>query len=173
MLFIHSFICQSFYPSSIVSLHSVLSSQLHRVPFHPYSQIHFPESLSHDIDLLWSHLHVFSHSAPYLKEGQSKIKQVHVDKINKEWSEFSDPFASISINLVLQQSMLISNSVISKKKTTNKEYIRFGIKAEKSVYHQNRKCPHLDHESNYKGTLSSGIHSKIELLLQIQRNRDS
>lgn len=61
----------------------------------------------------------------------------------------------------------------SYKKTTNKEYMRFGIKAEKSVYHQNRKCPHLDHESNYKGTLSSGIHSKIELLLQIQRNRDS
>lgn len=169
MLFIHSFICQSFYPSSIVSLHSVLSSQLHRVPFHPYSQIHFPESLSHDIDLLWSHIHVFSHSAPYLKEGQSKIKQVHVDKINKEWSEFSDPFASISI----WSCNKVCSFQIQLFLTTNKEYIRFGIKAEKSVYHQNRKCPHLDHESNYKGTLSSGIHSKIELLLQIQRNRDS
>lgn len=137
MLFIHSFICQSFYPSSIVSLHSVLSSQLHRVPFHPYSQIHFPESLSHDIDLLWSHLHVFSHSAPYLKEGQSKIKQVHVDKINKEWSEFSDPFASISIwscnkvcsfqiQLFLKRKLQTKNILDLKSRRKNQFTIRTG-----------------------------------------------
>lgn len=60
--------------------------------------------------------------------------------------------------------MFILNLVIFKKKIINKEYIRFGIKVEKLVYYQNRKCLYFDYEINYKGILSLGIYSKIELL---------